>query len=296
MHGSGRSDRRTSRASRPRRAAAVPRSRYRNAAAALTRNRARPHPNGGRPPGDRRHHRERRHIGWMRDAADLNIDTSSLLAPPSQADAERAISAADAASAPDFRDVRFPFVAPAPRGRPGVRRPLPQESTLRPCAEKPLTGCDPSGAAFIATDPDYRPFVENLQSLIGPLLPRFDAEGKSYLTIAIGLHRRPTSLGGAGRGACRLVAKRRPVRHSLAPGRRGGRGGRGRRVEKNMIGIVLVTHGNLAQEFKAALEHVVGVQQCLSTVSSAPTTTWRSDAPKSWKGFGPARRAKASSC
>ena len=33
-----------------------------------------------------------------------------------------------------------------------------------------------------------------------------------------------------------------------------------------MIGIVLVTHGNLAQEFKAALEHVVGVQQCLSTV------------------------------
>lgn len=33
-----------------------------------------------------------------------------------------------------------------------------------------------------------------------------------------------------------------------------------------MIGIVLVTHGNLAQEFKAALEHVVGAQQCLSTV------------------------------
>lgn len=33
-----------------------------------------------------------------------------------------------------------------------------------------------------------------------------------------------------------------------------------------MIGIVLVTHGNLAQEFKAALEHVVGPQQCMSTV------------------------------
>ncbi|MDP2375855.1 PTS sugar transporter subunit IIA [Reyranella sp.] len=33
-----------------------------------------------------------------------------------------------------------------------------------------------------------------------------------------------------------------------------------------MIGIVLVTHGNLACEFMAALEHVVGPQQCVSAV------------------------------
>jgi PTS system mannose-specific IIA component len=33
-----------------------------------------------------------------------------------------------------------------------------------------------------------------------------------------------------------------------------------------MIGIVLVTHGNLARELIAALEHVVGPQQCVSTV------------------------------
>src|ERR1700759_1067309 len=33
-----------------------------------------------------------------------------------------------------------------------------------------------------------------------------------------------------------------------------------------MIGIVLVTHGNLAREFLAALEHVVGPQQCTSVV------------------------------
>ncbi len=37
--------------------------------------------------------------------------------------------------------------------------------------------------------------------------------------------------------------------------------GRGR-----MIGIVLVTHGNLARESLAALEHVVGPQQCISPV------------------------------
>ena len=33
-----------------------------------------------------------------------------------------------------------------------------------------------------------------------------------------------------------------------------------------MIGIVLVTHGNLAREFIAALEHVVGPQQCVAAV------------------------------
>ncbi|WP_028032029.1 PTS sugar transporter subunit IIA [Chelativorans sp. J32] len=34
-----------------------------------------------------------------------------------------------------------------------------------------------------------------------------------------------------------------------------------------MIGIVLVTHGRLAEEFRYALEHVVGAQSNLETVS-----------------------------
>ncbi|MBE8191039.1 MAG: PTS sugar transporter subunit IIA [Alphaproteobacteria bacterium] len=34
-----------------------------------------------------------------------------------------------------------------------------------------------------------------------------------------------------------------------------------------MIGLVLVTHGRLAQEFRAALEHIVGVQEHLTTIS-----------------------------
>ena len=33
-----------------------------------------------------------------------------------------------------------------------------------------------------------------------------------------------------------------------------------------MIGIVLVTHGALAAEFKSALEHVVGPQEQVETV------------------------------
>ena len=34
-----------------------------------------------------------------------------------------------------------------------------------------------------------------------------------------------------------------------------------------MIGLVLVTHGGLAAEFRAALEHVVGPQSQIETVS-----------------------------
>ena len=37
-----------------------------------------------------------------------------------------------------------------------------------------------------------------------------------------------------------------------------------------MIGLVLVTHGKLAVEFRAALEHVVGPQTHIETVSIGP--------------------------
>ncbi|HEY5081340.1 MAG TPA: PTS sugar transporter subunit IIA [Bauldia sp.] len=37
-----------------------------------------------------------------------------------------------------------------------------------------------------------------------------------------------------------------------------------------MIGLVLVTHGRLAVEFRAALEHVVGVQSNIETISIGP--------------------------
>ena len=37
-----------------------------------------------------------------------------------------------------------------------------------------------------------------------------------------------------------------------------------------MIGLVLVTHGQLASEFRAALEHVVGPQENMETISIGP--------------------------
>ncbi len=37
-----------------------------------------------------------------------------------------------------------------------------------------------------------------------------------------------------------------------------------------MIGLVVVTHGNLAAEFRAALEHVVGAQEQFESISIGP--------------------------
>jgi UPF0042 nucleotide-binding protein len=49
-----------------------------------------------------------------------------------------------------------------------------------------LTGRDPEVADYIRKDPDYSAFMEHLTALLLPLLPRYQQEGKSYLTIAVG--------------------------------------------------------------------------------------------------------------
>lgn len=51
---------------------------------------------------------------------------------------------------------------------------------------KQLTGRDKPVADYVAADPGFADFFSRLTGLIAPLLPRFAAEGKSYLTIAVG--------------------------------------------------------------------------------------------------------------
>lgn len=128
---------------------------------------------------------ERRQVGFMRDAADLALDTSSM-SPHRLKQILAGHFELGKNAGTRIAVMSFSF-----------RRGLPREADLVFDARflknphyvatlKPLTGRDESVAAYVATDPDYRPFVERLQGLIGSLLPRFDAEGKSYLTIAIG--------------------------------------------------------------------------------------------------------------
>jgi UPF0042 nucleotide-binding protein len=78
---------------------------------------------------------------------------------------------------------------------------------------KPHPGTDPRVARFVLGQPDAKAFLERISDLLGFLLPRYRAEGKSYLTIAIGCtggkHR---SVALAGALAERLEGGGQPVR------------------------------------------------------------------------------------
>jgi UPF0042 nucleotide-binding protein len=51
---------------------------------------------------------------------------------------------------------------------------------------RPLTGLDGQVADYVATDEAYEPAVTKMEELILSLLPRYRAEGKSYVTVAFG--------------------------------------------------------------------------------------------------------------
>jgi RNase adapter protein RapZ len=78
---------------------------------------------------------------------------------------------------------------------------------------KPHPGTDPRVAGFVLGQPDAKAFLDRLGDLLGFLLPRYRAEGKSYLTVAVGCtggkHR---SVALAAALAERLEASGQPVR------------------------------------------------------------------------------------
>jgi len=51
---------------------------------------------------------------------------------------------------------------------------------------RPKTGTDPEVAAYVLERPDAQEFLEHVLALLRFTLPRYQREGKSYLTIAIG--------------------------------------------------------------------------------------------------------------
>ena len=51
---------------------------------------------------------------------------------------------------------------------------------------KPLSGDDPLVRTYVLTDPDARSLIEHLEGLLKFLLPLFQRERRSYLTIGIG--------------------------------------------------------------------------------------------------------------
>ena len=128
---------------------------------------------------------ERRMLAPLRAAADQLVDTS-LLGPH---DLKRLLSTRFAAAgAPGLRAVVVSF---------SYRLGLPREADIvfdarflaNPhyvAALKPLTGRDRAVRDYVEADPDFGSFLNGIKALLGPLLPRFEKEGKSYLTVAVG--------------------------------------------------------------------------------------------------------------
>ena len=127
---------------------------------------------------------ERAFMAPLKEAADLLIDTSQLALP----DLRRLLvgQLAEPAGRLKISVVSFSF-----------KRGLPREADLvldvrflrNPHYDpllRPLTGFDAAVQDRVRSDPDFQPFITNMERLLLPLLPRFGGEGKSYLTIAIG--------------------------------------------------------------------------------------------------------------
>ena len=121
----------------------------------------------------------------LREAADLVIDTSDLPLPDLRRMVEHRFRNAGAAGMA-VTILSFGY----PKG-------LPREADLvfdmrflrNPHYDpvlRPKTGRDAEVAAFVEADPAFAPFWTRMTGLLDMLLPRYAAEGKKYLTIAIG--------------------------------------------------------------------------------------------------------------
>jgi UPF0042 nucleotide-binding protein len=124
----------------------------------------------------------------LREAADLAIDTSGL---PLAALRQLIEGHFGAASAPDAPALVVTLISFAyPQGLPKDADLVFDARFLRNPHYDPLlrphTGLDKDVGDYVASDPDYEQFFNNLTQMLGLLLPRFVQEGKKYATIAIG--------------------------------------------------------------------------------------------------------------
>ena len=150
--------------------------------------------------------REREIVAPLRRAADIVIDTSDY-APR---DLRRALAGRFARAGVDpltLTILSFGFARGLPRDADLV---FDMRFLANPHWDpmlRPLTGDDAAVAAYVAADPAFAPAFDAIADLLLLLLPRYGAEGKSYLTVAFGCTGgRHRSVFVAGRMAARLAA------------------------------------------------------------------------------------------
>jgi UPF0042 nucleotide-binding protein len=129
--------------------------------------------------------RERELLAPLRTWANRLIDTTTLTANE-LAQQVRTTFSGERLGEPTLQVMSFGFARGLPRGADLVfdmrflRNPhwVPE---LRPG-----TGLDADVSAYVAGDPAYEAAVGQIESLLLLLLPRYRAEGKSYVTVAFG--------------------------------------------------------------------------------------------------------------
>ena len=128
---------------------------------------------------------ERQYVSPLRDRADLVIDTTDL----SSADLKRILIghfALDRSPGIALSVISFSYRHGLPRDADIVFDARFLRNPHYVPALEPQTGLAPEVGAHIAADPDFPAFFGDFCALVDSLLPRFEREGKSYLTIAIG--------------------------------------------------------------------------------------------------------------
>lgn len=147
----------------------------------------------------------------LAEAADLVVDTSELPLPDLRRMIERRFRPAGAAGL-GIAVLSFGY----PRGLPREADLVLDMRFLRnphyDPALRPQTGQDAPVAEFVEADPHFAPFWARMTGLLDLLLPRYAAEGKKYLTIALGCTGgRHRSVLVAERLAAHLTAQGWPV-------------------------------------------------------------------------------------
>ncbi len=128
---------------------------------------------------------ERRLLAPLREAADIVIDTSHTNIHEFARILRSQLANAETAT-PHVQVVSFAYRNGVPRDADLVfdSRFLRNPHYLPDL--QPLTGRDPAVGAYIEADDDFAAFFDRLTGFLALLLPRFQEEGKSYLTIAVG--------------------------------------------------------------------------------------------------------------
>ena len=138
---------------------------------------------------------ERAHMAFLRDGAEVVIDTSDMK-PGDLKPLLEGHFGTDAQTGLNIFVMSFGFKFGLPRDADLVfdvrflRNPHYEEALRR------QTGRDPAVSEFVRRDDGFDDFLTNLKALLTPLFPRYAEEGKSYLTIAVGC------TGGRHRSVC----------------------------------------------------------------------------------------------